>query len=144
MPKTYLIDTNILLEFMLSQNRGDECKRLLTMLRDGTVRGVITDFTIHSIIVLMDRFKKLRELETFLSSLTAYKGLYVYTTSIADEIKAVKAAEENGLDIDDAIQYTAALSINADSIISFDKDLDNLKVPRKEPAQIITESSHHS
>ena len=62
MPKTYLIDTNIFLELMLSQSRGEECKKLLTMLRDGRVEGVITDFTIHSIIVLMDRFKKIREL----------------------------------------------------------------------------------
>ena len=65
----------------------------------------------------------------------------MYTTSIADEIKAVKAAEEIGLDMDDAIQYTAAQSINADSIISFDKDFDNLKVSRKEPAQIISKLS---
>ena len=138
MPKTYLIDTNIFLELMLSQSRSDECKKLLAMLRDGIVEAVVTDFTIHSIIVLMGRFKKLRELETFLFSLTAYKGLYAYTTSIADETKAVKVAKKSKLDIDDAIQYAAALSINADAIISFDRDLDGLKVPRKEPIQTIT------
>ena len=62
MSKTYLIDTNIFLEFMLSQSKSSECKRLLTMLRDKKVEG---------------------------------------------------------------------------AIISLDKDLDNLKIPRKEPAQII-------
>jgi len=142
LPKTYLIDTNIFLEIMLSQSRSDECKRLLAMLRDGIVEAVVTDFTIHSIIVLMGRFKRLRELETFLSSLTAYKGLYVYTTSLADETRAVKTSKESKLDMDDAIQYAAALSIDADAIISFDRDLDGLKVPRKEPIQIIRAIKH--
>ena len=31
----------------------------------------------------------------------------------------------------------AALSINAKAIISFDKHFDNLKIPRKEPKDII-------
>jgi len=61
----------------------------------------------------------------------------LYATSIADEIKAVKTAVENRLDMGDAIQYIAALSIKADAIISFDKDFGYLKIPRKEPSQII-------
>ena len=133
----YLVDTNIFLEVLLSQKRKDECKKFLSMLRDGKIEGVVTDFTIHSIIVLMDGLKKLAELKIFLSSLTAYKGLYVYTTSIFDEINAVEVAEKNSLDMDDAIQYVAALSINADAIVSFDRDFDNLKIPRKEPKQLL-------
>jgi len=133
----YLVDTNIFLEVLLSQRRKDECKKFLGMLRDGKVEGVVTDFTIHSIIVLMDGFGKLGELKVFLSSLTAYKGLYVYTTSIFDEVDAIEVAEKNSLDMDDAIQYVVALSINADAIVSFDRDFDNLRIPRKEPRQII-------
>jgi len=133
----YLVDTNIFLEVLLSQKRKDECKKFLSMLRVGKIEGVVTDFTIHSIIVLMDGLKKLTELKIFLSSLTAYKGLYVYTTSIFDEINAVEVAEKNSLDMDDAIQYVAALSINADAIVSFDRDFDNLKIPRKEPKQLL-------
>ncbi|MHA1582164.1 MAG: PIN domain-containing protein [Candidatus Baldrarchaeia archaeon] len=82
----YLIDTNIFLEILLSQKRKDECKKLLSMLRAGKIEGAVTDFTIHSIIVLMDNFGKLDELEVFLSSLTAYKSLHVYVTSIFDEV----------------------------------------------------------
>lgn len=133
----YLIDTSIFLEILLSRERKDECKKLLGMLRIGKIEGVVTDFTIHSIIVLMDNFGKLNELEVFLSSLTAYKSLHVYITSIFDEVRAIEIAKENSLDMDDAIQYTAALSINANAIVSFDKDFDNLKIPRKEPRQII-------
>ncbi len=51
----YLIDTNIFLEVMLSRGRKEYCKELLRRLRDGREEGIVTDFTIHSIIVIMDK-----------------------------------------------------------------------------------------
>lgn len=39
--------------------------------------------------------------------------------------------------MDDAIQYSSALSIKAKAIISFDKDFEGLKIPRREPKDII-------
>ena len=133
----HLIDTNIFLEILLGRRRKEECKRLLKRIQMGKETGVVTDFSIHSIIVIMDSFKKFRELKTFLTSLTAYKGLHIYTTSLSDEIKAVELALKQKLDMDDAIQYAAALSLNAESIISFDKHFDGLKIPRKEPVELI-------
>jgi predicted nucleic acid-binding protein len=35
--------------------------------------------------------------------------------------------------MDDAIQYSVALTINADAIVSFDKHFNKLEVPREEP-----------
>lgn len=133
----YLIDTNIFLEVMLSRDRSEECRKLLRMLRDDRLRGIVTDFTIHSIIVLLDRLKRLNALKSFLQSLTAYKGLCIYATPLCDEIKAVDIAEKTGLDMDDSIQYCAALSAKAEAIISFDKDFNNLEVPRKEPKDLV-------
>lgn len=129
----YLVDTNIFLEVLLSRPRKEECKKLLKTLRDGKNSGIITDFTIHSIIVIMDELKKHNELKKFLLSLTAYKGLHVYQTNIADEAKATELATAQKLDMDDAIQYSSALSANADAIISFDKHFNGLKIPRVEP-----------
>jgi predicted nucleic acid-binding protein len=129
----YLVDTNIFLEVLLSRPRKEECKKLLKTLRDGKNSGIVTDFTIHSVIVIMDELKKLNELKKFLLSLTAYKGLHVYQTKIADEVKATELATAQKLDMDDAIQYSAALSANADAIISFDKHFNGLKIPRVEP-----------
>jgi predicted nucleic acid-binding protein len=40
------------------------------------------------------------------------------------------------MDIDDAIQYSVALSLNVDAIVSFDKHFNELKMPRKEPEDI--------
>jgi len=72
-----------------------------------------------------------------LQSLTAYKGLYIYTTPLNSEIKAVDIAKETGLDMDDSIQYYIALSIKAEAIISFDKHFDNLKISRGEPKDLL-------
>jgi predicted nucleic acid-binding protein len=130
----YLIDINIFLEVLLSRTRKEASKELLGSLRDGIEKGLVTDFTIHSIIVIMDGLNRLKELKTFLSSLTAYKGLRIYHTSIADEIRAIELTGETNLDMDDAIQYASALSTNAEAIVSFDKHFDGLKIPRTEPS----------
>jgi predicted nucleic acid-binding protein len=128
-----LVDTNIFLEVLLSRGKKEECKKLLKTLQDGKKSGIVTDFTIHSIIVIMDSLNKLNELKTFLLSLLAYKGLHIHYTTIVDEVKATEISIQQNLDMDDAIQYSSALSANAEAIISFDKHFDALKIPRKEP-----------
>jgi len=132
----YLIDTNIFLEVMLSRGRSEECKRLLGALRSGKLRGAVTDFTIHSIMVLLGDLGRLDALKLFLRSLPAYRGLQIYTTSLASEARAVEIARKTGLDIDDAVQYEAALSLGARAIVSFDKHFDNLEIPRVEPREL--------
>ena len=129
----YLIDTNIFLEVLLARKRKGKCKKFLKLLEKGKLEGVVTDFSLHSIIVLMDHYKKLDKLYIFLSSLMRYKGLHIYTTSIVDELNAVKNALDNNLDMDDAIQYTVALKLNVKGIVSYDKHFNNLKIPRIEP-----------
>lgn len=118
---------------MLSRPKSERCKRYLTSLKEGEKRAFVTDFTIHSIMVIMESFDKRRELKTFLLSLGAYEGLTIYNTSVQDEIKAVEISLEEGMSLDDAIQYSAALSLNVDTILSFDRHFDGLNIPRTEP-----------
>ncbi len=132
----YLVDTNIFLEVLLLQAKKEECEELLEQFRKGKKLGIVTDFTIHSIIVMMYTYGKMDGLRVFLSSLTGYKGLRVYPTDLASEIKATELSAQNKLDMDDAIQYAIALETNVEAIISFDKHFSNLKIPRKEPHQI--------
>ena len=133
----YLVDTNIFLEVLLARGRKEDCKNFLKELRKGKKKGIVTDFTIHSIIVIMDSFKKLEALKVFLQSLTAYKGLHIFFTGISTEIEAVERALSKGLDMDDAIQYSAALSANVECIVSYDKHFDGLEIPRKTPEMLI-------
>jgi predicted nucleic acid-binding protein len=129
----YLVDTNIFLEVLLSQKRKDECESFLTQVKNGKKIGIVTDFTIHSIIVIMGSLNRLNELKTFLTSLTAYKGLKIYSATLTDEVNAAEIALNQQLDMDDSIQYSIAIALNVEAIISFDKHFDNLKIARKEP-----------
>ncbi len=133
----YLIDTNVFLEVLLARSRREGCKSFLRRVVSGERECAVTDFTVHSIIVVMDGLKRLEALKTFLGSLNAYKGLRTLSTSLPVEIGAVEQALSKGLDMDDAVQYSAALSANVEAIISYDKHLDGLEIPRKTPEQLI-------
>ncbi len=133
----FLIDTNIFLEVMLSQARSRECKALLNSVKNGDVKAVVTDFSIYSIMLIMLSNSKVSELKTFLSSLSAYKGLIIYRNRITDMLKAVETVEKKGLDIDDAIRYSAAIAAGVKAIVTFDKHFEGLDIPRAEPAQSI-------
>jgi len=140
----YLLDTNIFLEIMLSRPRKEVCKRFLDVLRDGEETGIVTDFSVYSIMVIMSSLAKLRQLRTFLTSLSAYKGLGIYTTTLSDKAKAVDICLEKTLDIDDSIQYSAALTNSAQGIVSFDRHFDGLRIPRVEPQTILAEKPQKS
>lgn len=61
------------------------------------------DFSVHSILVIMEGFGKRGELKIFLQSLLAYEGLNVYATTLMDEVEAIDISYEANLDLDDAI-----------------------------------------
>ncbi len=133
----HLVDTNVFLEVMLSGPRKNVCKRFLNLLGKGEKKGIITDFSVYSIMIIMGGFMKKRELRTFLTSLSAYKGLNIYTTTLREKVKAVDASVEKGLDIDDSIQYSVALTLGVKGIVSFDKHFNGLDIPKLDPQNLI-------
>jgi len=132
----YLLDTNIFLEIMLSRSQKGSCRWLLNALREGEETGIVTDFSVYSIMVIMSSLGKLTQLKAFLMSLCAYRGLSVYTTTLLDKVRAIDVCLEKTLDVDDSIQYSAALANGVEGIVSFDKHFDGLKVPRVEPQAV--------
>jgi len=131
-----LVDTNIFLEVMLGQPNRDSCAAFLGLLRDGRRKGVVTDFTIYFIMVILEWAGKLPELGTFLSALSAYKGLTLYSISLEEKLAAVKLAIEGEFDVDDALQYVCARTLRAEGIVSLDRHFDGHEVPRIEPASL--------
>ncbi|MEM2282198.1 MAG: type II toxin-antitoxin system VapC family toxin [Candidatus Hadarchaeales archaeon] len=132
----YLLDTNIFLEVLLSGPRKEECRKFLELVWRGDAEGVVTDFTIHSILIIMGRLKRWKELSTFLSSLLAYRGLKIHWTSISDELRAIDLSRGRGLEVEDAMQYSVAVGERVEAIVSLDKHFDGLDVPRVEPKDI--------
>lgn len=133
---SYLIDTNIFLEVMLSRKRKDECKEFLKQVSAGKIRGILTDFSLYSIMITMVNYKKYQEIRKFLTTLTAYKGLTVYNCTLDDKINCVDIVLNEKLDVDDSMQYASAISLQAKAIVSFDAHFDGLKLPREEPASV--------
>lgn len=134
----YLVDTNIFLEVLLAGSRKNECIQFLTAVKNGVKVGVITDFSVHSILVIMEGVGKREQLKIFLGSLLAYKGLRVYATELTDEIEAIDVSYDVKMDLNDAIQYHVASKLKAEAIVSFDKHFDGLRIPRLEPSQTAT------
>ncbi len=130
----FLIDTNIFLEVMLARAKRRSCIGFLESVKTGTEKAAVTDFTIYSIMVILDSHGKLRELNMFLRSLSAYKGLALYAASLEDKLQAVELAENNEFDVDDAVQYASARTIRAKAIVSLDKDFDDHDIPRRAPS----------
>ncbi len=131
----FLIDTNIFLEVMLGRAKRKACIEFLNAVKTGGQRAAVTDFTIYSIIMMiLDARGKLRELDRFLRSLTAYKSLMLYATSLQDKLEAVELANGGEFDVDDAVQYASARSLGAKAIISLDKHFDDHVIPRMDPS----------
>lgn len=107
------IDTNIFLEVMLARAKRTACIAFLESVKTGREKAAVTDFTIYSIMIILDSHGKLRELDRFLRSLSAYKGLALYAASLEDKLEAVELADNNEFDIDNAVQYASARSIRA-------------------------------
>lgn len=129
----FLIDTNIFLEVMLGRAKRKACIEFLNAVKTGGEKAAVTDFTIYSIMIILDARGKLRELDRFLRSLSAYKGLTLYATSLEDKLEAVELAVSGEFDMDDAVQYASARSLGAKAIISLDRHFDDHVIPRMDP-----------
>ena len=129
----FLIDTNIFLEVMLSRTKRQACIEFLNAVKTGKEKAAVTDFAIYSLMIILDSRGKLRELDKFLRSLSAYVGLTIYATSLNDKLEAVELTVDGEFDVDDAVQYASARALRAKAIVSLDKDFDNHDIPRIDP-----------
>jgi predicted nucleic acid-binding protein len=62
----YLLDTNILLEILLKQARAEDCKRFM---KQNESSILISDFTLHSIGVILYRMRKSDLFTTFVTDI---------------------------------------------------------------------------
>ena len=130
-----LIDTNIFVEIYLKQKNMKKCEIFLRKISENEIQGIITDFSIDSVCILMENYhKKTGEIRLFLLSLLGFVGLKIYFTTIIDRILATQLMEKHDLDFDDALTLQAMYSNNVKEIVSFDKHFDKIKeIKRVEP-----------
>lgn len=128
-----LLDTNIFLEVLLEQSRANDAKTLLV--KTDAHDFFISDFSLHSIGVILFKRNKADVFRRFLSDMVIGAGAIVGRLK-ADELAAVADHVVTfNLDFDDAYQYALADKFDL-TIVSFDSDFDRTTRGRSQPSSI--------
>jgi len=130
----YLLDTNIWLERMLEQARSEEVRRLLDQVPSD--RLLITDFSLHSIGVILSRLNRRGEFLGFVRDLFIDGAVTLVSLEPIDMERLVAVMDHFGLDFDDAYQYVAAERYEVE-LVSFDGDFDGTERGRVTPGEIL-------
>ena len=99
----YLADTNIYLEIILGQENKNTCKRFLI---DHIEQVLISDFSLHSIGVILFKLKRFDVFEKFYDEIHEQSNVI----SLSDQKYPLVAsiAQQFGLDFDDSYQCAVA------------------------------------
>jgi len=117
----YLIDTNVLLEILLGQAKSNECKSFISNNFD---RICISDFSFHSIGVILFRLKKHEVFDMVSSDLLSKIPVLALPVSSCNMVGAL--ALRFNLDFDDAYQTAVAQSFDL-TIVTMDNDFIRLE-----------------
>lgn len=112
----YLLDTNIFLEILLAQEKSSVCKQFLC---ENTPPLFVSDFSLHSIGVILFRHDKEQLFNAFLSDLATKVEILSLAAASYSTLSDLK--EKYNLDFDDSYQYKIAED-NELIIVTMDKD----------------------
>jgi predicted nucleic acid-binding protein len=130
----YLLDTNIILELLLDQDRADEVEQFLRSIPPEQL--YLSEFALYSLGIILLRSK---EYDTFLRAvedLLTIGGLQLARLGVSDMPELVRAAQTYNLDFDDAYQYVVAERYDL-SLVSFDMDFDRTERQRQTPGDVL-------
>lgn len=118
---TFLVDTNVFLEILLSQDKKEHCKMFL----DDNI-GILnmTDFSFHSIGVILFRYAKEDIFQKFIEDVIP--NIQLISLPIKLYIEVINAKTNLNLDFDDAYQYSTAKYYEL-TVATMDKDFKKIK-----------------
>ena len=130
-----LIDTNIILEVILEQAKADEALAFLA--KTDEHEFFLSDFSLHSIALLLFRRKQHNTFRQFLNDMVFRAGAMVACLPVEEMESVTEAAQRFDLDFDDAYQYVAAEKYSL-TVVSFDADFDRTPRGRKTPVELLS------
>ena len=130
----YLVDTNVWLERLLDQERSEEVGQFLTEIAPDEL--AVSDFTLHSIGVILDRLAQRAVFPQFVDDLFLQGGVTLVSVPPESMRLLVLVMDRFNLDFDDAYQYVAAEESGL-VIVSFDHDFDRTDRGRQAPGEIV-------
>ena len=128
-----LLDTNIFLEIILSQEKAKDAKNLL--LKSSQHDFFITDYSLHSIGLLLFRRKQFEAFQAFVQDILVNGGIRLLSLHANDMETVILHAQKFNLDFDDAYQYTVASKYEI-TLSSFDSDFQRTERGYKTPLEI--------
>jgi len=129
-----LLDTNIFLEIILSQEKAEEAKKLL--LKSARHEFFITDYSLHSIGLLLFRKKQYEAFRSFVEDILLNGGIGLLSLYSNEMATVISASQKFGLDFDDAYQFAVAERYDL-VLISFDSDFQRTDRGCKTPSEIL-------
>ena len=129
-----LLDTNIFLEIILSQEKAEDAKNLL--LKSAQHEFFLTDYSLHSIGLLLFRRKQHEAFRAFLEDVLVNGGIGLLSLLPDDMDSVISASQKFGLDFDDAYQYAVATKYDL-ALVSFDTDFQRTDKGYKIPSEML-------
>jgi len=117
----YLIDTNIFLEILLEQENKEKCKSFLVK-NYGEI--VLSDFSLHSIGVILFRNQKYSLYNSFINDVIP--NIKVASIEKSGYSRLREFAVQFNLDFDDSFQEVLSEELNL-TIVTMDKDFERIK-----------------
>ena len=126
----FLIAPKIFLEILLEQDTAESCTAFFQDQDPSSC--FVSDFTLHSIGVILFRYKRMHLFEEFLRDFLIDTGIGVLSLSIESLSTVNTFCERLNIDFDDAYQYACAKE-NDLKILSFDTHFDKTDIDRVTP-----------
>ncbi|MEW5986033.1 MAG: PIN domain-containing protein [Chloroflexota bacterium] len=130
----HLLDTNILLELLLDQNRADEVELFLRVTPPDSLH--LSDFSLFSLGIILSRRRMYDVFIRAITDLLLAGGIGLLRLGAINMEAVVQTAQRFNLDFDDAYQYVVAENHDL-TIVSFDHDFDRTQRGRKTPGQLM-------
>jgi predicted nucleic acid-binding protein len=125
----FLLDTNVILEVALGQEKAAEAGRLLQSGREGLF---ISDLSLYSVGIHLYRRRKPEIYSQLMNDVFIPGAVQITSLPIEAHTLISSAVQSHGLDFEDAYQYCVATHL-ALSLISFDADFDRTPLKRLTP-----------
>jgi uncharacterized protein len=120
MARKFLVDTNVFLEILLNQEKDKECKEFLNK---NIISLCISDFSLHSIGIILCQAKRLHLFDEFLKDILI--NINILHIPVSQYIKINEIISNYHLDFDDSYQYLISQYHNL-SIVTLDKDFNKI------------------
>ena len=128
----YLLDTNIILEIFLDQEKADVAEEILTKIPSEHL--FFSEFSLYTIGIIFIHRKMFNEFKNIIENIL--RNINLIRLNLYDILDLIHASKRYKLDFDDSYQYVAAKKYGL-TLVSFDSDFDHTDIGRKTPEEIL-------